>query len=397
MYNSRLLKEQLSKMVQCSEDDKKKPRYERGRKFEMHQKDQRSHRSTGERGRNDRRFQGAKSQDLKGDARDNRSKPKSDKEISEEINREFAEYREAEKRLHYFWNKMTVRQQEAGLPVRTTDGRIDMDNTNYIALTNTPNAYLAREREKHRLIVNSGRERKKQDDRIWRRNTPRELWTEYRDGENLEILTLAIFLKSPLSKFCDIVPTAELDDYAKDDTDKFGKYKVGTDFILFDKQTGNLIAGFDDVSDDQGDRFKEKERRSKEVKEHGGTTLTYGLGYNKANKIIIKEVRNVPVLYLAVSSGRLRKGVKNFNPDIDAIVMSQDEKQLFVRFYKAMDEQVYQMLDEVDEKLDEKTLNSEYGRKLLIYRERLENFQRILEEPELQAFIEGCKKVAEDI
>ncbi len=151
------------------------------------------------------------------------------------------------------------------------------------------------------------------------------------DGEKLEILKTSIFNKFLGEDFI-IVRTSSYDDI---------KNKV--DNVMLEKETGNLICAFDEVGETSGPRYEQKkadilERNSREK----GGRLKYGLRLekDKENKmrLVLGEVTNVPVFYLALPKRFIKEGIEKLIPSFEE--KSDYEEKLFSYFVDSFRPQI---------------------------------------------------------
>ena len=89
---------------------------------------------------------------------------------------------------------------------------------------------------------------------------------------------------------------------------KHDDYENGVDNIIIDKETGNVVCAFDEVSAEEGtEKEAEKSEKVEGKNKEGGATIKYGITVNEENKIIKKEIKNIPVFYLRLSGRDLVK------------------------------------------------------------------------------------------
>lgn len=322
MYNQDLVQAQLDQMVQGTEDNKEKPGYkigksEKGKKFERWGKQ-----------RGDQP-QGQELKGLRSDTRDDNRKT-TDREISEEIKQEAAKYREAEKRLHEYWGKRIQELKGRGLPI-DKEGRVDMANySKFVRSKDIPLYYSDEKRRKHLATVQYVKDEYQKKEEEYRRTTPQELRSNFTAGKNFEVYSLAV-LDKILRKLCLLLQTCLHDDGAN----KADAFAVNDD--------GALLAIFDNVADDSGQRYKDKKEQLEKInKEQGGTTLDYGITYDENRKVIMTQLKNIPLFHLSISNQDLRDGISGFETDPDKL--SEHEKHFFVEIYHEMYAQTYNLL-----------------------------------------------------
>jgi len=278
----------------------------------------------------------------------------------EAARQEMAELRKGEGVLHAYWEQRCGMLKEEGFPVRKKDGRIDMYGRDISSI------YSSQQRQEHLRTVNSVQAKKEQGKRDWEREFPPELRSEYSDGENFEVLSLAIFDKV-LRGLCSILHGSDYDDD-----------KNSADLVVFDPETGEVICIFDDVAN-EGQRRERKAEKLREInQEKGGTTLTYGLAFDESNKIRITELKNIPIFYLSISPQRLKQIIKDFEPDLDR--MADSEKKFFAQAYHELQAQVIELTEEYN-------LNP-------LLQDNLKKFRaRILNNSELKARVDEFDKI----
>ncbi|MCK5416397.1 hypothetical protein KAI92_03150 [Candidatus Parcubacteria bacterium] len=130
---------------------------------------------------------------------------------------------------------------------------------------------------------------------------------EYRDikkagnGEKLEKL-LFVNLNKILAPDYFVMHSSEYDDLSN-----------GVDFVIVEADTGIVACGFDSVYDNKGgDRYKTKVKKLRKQSEHHGTNLKYGFIFEK-EKIIKKELTNLPNFFLNMNLEDIRKLEKDMN------------------------------------------------------------------------------------
>jgi hypothetical protein len=136
-----------------------------------------------------------------------------------------------------------------------------------------------------------------------------------KDGEKLEMLILVLFSKFLKDKFI-VARSSRHDDIFN-----------GTDTIILEKETGNLVCAFDEVADTSGPDLQGKIRDITE-KNKKGSRLKYGLKI-KEGKIEKGSVEGAPIFYLALPKERINDGIKNLSTSEEK---TDYEKKLFKYF-----------------------------------------------------------------
>lgn len=145
-------------------------------------------------------------------------------------------------------------------------------------------------------------------------------------GEKLEMLKTAVFNKFLGQKF--IVARTSL----ADDIDR------GVDNVILERQTGNVVCAFDEVTDIVGKTYQDKAAKIMERNvESAGASLKYGLGIDeKTKKVIPQSVRNIPIFYLALPGQYVKNAIQQFEPD----VKNEQEAKLLSYFLSSLQTQI---------------------------------------------------------
>jgi vacuolar-type H+-ATPase subunit I/STV1 len=212
--------------------------------------------------------------------------------------------REKMKELNKFLYNIAENLHAEGLPVKE-DGRIDESGFTEI--------YPEKE------IQND----------IKRINYYKSQWGEQENrketnGEKLEMLKTAIFNKFLGEKFI-ITRSTEIDDVDN---------KV--DNVIVEKETGNIVSAFDEISEINDYRYKEKVEKIME-RNKNGASLKYGLSLDKNGEIKpSSKIEHIPLFYLALPQKQIEEGIKNFKMDS----ISEYEKKLFEYFILSIETQM---------------------------------------------------------
>ena len=178
-----------------------------------------------------------------------------------------------------------------------------------------------------------------------------------RDGEMLERLAYALFLKN-LGKQFIVARTSHHDDAVNH-----------VDTMLLDKENGNLICAFDEVSDINDRFYSEKQKTVMDRNTRGGSTVKYALQLKDigGKKVVTPAgAEHIPLFYIALSSNIIREGVRKFK---DAHGEQSDfEKQIFSYFIESISAQIQGL--ELEDRLT--SLNPKL-------KERLLGFKKIIE------------------
>lgn len=118
-------------------------------------------------------------------------------------------------------------------------------------------------------------------------------------GEQLEMLVTAI-----LGKFLG-------KDFIVARSSRYDDIKNQIDNLILEKETGNVICAFDEVGDTRGPRFEEKKEAILDKDREQGGFLKYGLKIEEG-ELKLDLQKNIPIFYLALKEGFIKKGVKEF-------------------------------------------------------------------------------------
>lgn len=154
---------------------------------------------------------------------------------------------------------------------------------------------------------------------------------EREKSSQMEMLTNAIFYKVLKERFI-VVRASTYDDYFS-----------GVDNYLADKETGDVVCAFDEVHDHvRGDR-KDKKWERVEAIGKGGKKIKYGV-VPQGEKLIQKEIRNIPVFFLSLTTEELTRGMEKFSRDINDAA-NEWEKTTFNKFMMLLQEEYDRVKD----------------------------------------------------
>lgn len=248
-------------------------------------------------------------------------------------------------KLERFIEQAMATYQAEGIPVGN-NGRLQEQE--FSKQKNTRGLYGENEIEK-----DLGANRRHEEE--WVHEAPRR----FREGEQLEILSHAIFLKNLGDEFA--VVRASLHDDRRN--------KVDT--LILDRKTGNLVCAFDEVGDTSGVDYEKKLWNVQKHNIDGGAALKYGIRSETINgrKVIIPSTaENIPIFYIALPSDRIKKGMQEFLPDMKN--QSEFEKKLFAYFVATISAQISGL------ELYNKRLDPNLKKKLAAFKSVIENFKR---------------------
>ncbi|RJQ23307.1 hypothetical protein C4565_10700 [Candidatus Parcubacteria bacterium] len=154
---------------------------------------------------------------------------------------------------------------------------------------------------------------------------------EREKSSQMEMLTNAIFYKILKDRFL-VVRSSTHDDYFS-----------GVDNYLVDKETGDIVCAFDEVHDHaHGDRKEKKWERVESIGK-GGKKIKYGI-VPQGDKLIQKEIRNIPVFFLSLTTEELNRGMRGFSRDVHG-VPNQLEKETFNKYISLLEEEYSRIKD----------------------------------------------------
>ncbi len=146
-------------------------------------------------------------------------------------------------------------------------------------------------------------------------------WEEGKDktrGNVLEHALLGVLYKA-LNKDFVVVHSSTYDDYAN-----------GVDYVIVNKETGDVACAFDGVNDDKGgERYEKKIKKIRQKSNKEGAVLKYGLTFETEDgkkKLVKKELKNIPIFCLSLSTGELEKLLGSMNYDLVGGLSSEESK-----------------------------------------------------------------------
>jgi len=239
------------------------------------------------------------------------------------------------------------RLAEEGIPV-TEDCRIDTS------------AFLGVYSQE---TIQKDEEEVKKAERKWYKGaSPEEIKKkkEMETGEQFEKLKTVVFDNSLGGDFL-VVRASSYDDI-----------KNGVDNVILERKTGNLVCAFDEVGETSGEAYERKRQKITERNEmENGGRLKYGIGTTEEGNLILTEVKNLPIFYLALPKEFIKKGIDNLS---DKGEQGEFEKKLFLNVFCASLER------QLKELLGKRKLNPQLKKRALRFREVLDKIKRQREE-----------------
>lgn len=150
------------------------------------------------------------------------------------------------------------------------------------------------------------------------------------EGEQLEMLSCAIFMKNLGDEFV-VVRSSSHDDRVN---------KVDT--LILDRKTGTLVCAFDEVGATSGKEYDDKLALVHDRNlTKGGASLKYGISSKMKDgkqTIALSSAENIPVFYIALPSKNIKEGMEKFLPDMAN--KSEYEQGLFSYFVLTISAQI---------------------------------------------------------
>ncbi len=171
-------------------------------------------------------------------------------------------------------------------------------------------------------------------------NTEESLLT---DGERLEALKTIVFHKFLNEKFI-VIRTALYDDVQNH-----------VDNLIVEKETGNIICAFDEVSAISGPEFIKKQERFLR-NNINGAKVKYGILSTK-DSLIKDRIENIPIFYLALPPENINEGIRNI-ASLEEI--SDYEEKIWSYFVTTLQSQIARLkLENLNEILRRRLLEFE--------------------------------------
>lgn len=131
-----------------------------------------------------------------------------------------------------------------------------------------------------------------------------------------------------------VVRTAKYDDYANH-----------VDQLVVNRETGDVVCAFDEVSGiDAGDRVKEKDRRVLGLAMRNGTRIKYGLTFS-GGKVMKRAFDHVPTFRLAIDRAELDQLIRALTSETGTEV-SDGERDMFNQLVASLESQRTRLMHE---------------------------------------------------
>jgi len=172
-----------------------------------------------------------------------------------------------------------------------------------------------------------------QQEKVFSQNQGKSLEQWQRDGERNPANLTEMALTVSLHKFLG-------NDFIVARASRFDDYNNGVDQVIVDKQTGDVICGFDEVLGHQGDDGGEKKKKKMErIREKGGVQIKYGASLENG-RLVPSSIKNVPAFYLSLSKEELKDLLEALVDQGEAI--SAVEINIFNKLLDSLKEQTNQ-------------------------------------------------------
>jgi hypothetical protein len=143
------------------------------------------------------------------------------------------------------------------------------------------------------------------------------------DGERFEVLKTIVFYKFLHKRFI-IVRASFYDDVSNQ-----------VDNLIIEKETGNIVCAFDEVSTISGPRLAKKQERFL-INNINGARVKYGV-LSTRDGLKKGEIENIPIFYLALPPENIDKGIENLT-SLEEI--SDYERKLWEYFVATIKNQI---------------------------------------------------------
>ncbi len=126
----------------------------------------------------------------------------------------------------------------------------------------------------------------------------------------------------------------------------YDDYMNGVDTVIVNKNTGEVIAAFDELhNDERGQRAKEKEDKILKKMKKGGARLDYGFSF-KEGKIVKESFQNLPIFYLGLSTTEMKDGLNVMDFD-NFTVANEEERRITDKLKESLQKQSQLLLSVV--------------------------------------------------
>ncbi len=116
----------------------------------------------------------------------------------------------------------------------------------------------------------------------------------------------------------------------------------GVDNLIIDRETGEVVAAFDDVADEPGgSREQKKRKRLQAGKRAGGTEVTYGVTFEQG-ELVRRSFKHVPLFALQIAAGDISKVLLEMAGGVAE--PGAAEVELYDRLVASLEQQVDELL-----------------------------------------------------
>lgn len=118
----------------------------------------------------------------------------------------------------------------------------------------------------------------------------------------------------------------------------YDDYMNGVDTVIVNKNTGEVIAAFDELHNDElGKRAKEKEDKILKKMKKGGAKLDYGFSFDQG-KMVKKSFKNLPIFYLGLSTAEMKQALNVMDFD-NFTVANEKERSITDKLKESLQKQ----------------------------------------------------------
>lgn len=118
----------------------------------------------------------------------------------------------------------------------------------------------------------------------------------------------------------------------------YDDYNHGVDQVIIDKQTGEILCGFDEVLGHQGDDGgTKKESKLQRIMEKSGAQIKYGAS-KEDGRLVRRARQHIPAFYLSVSKAKLRHLL--ISQRTGGVERTTAEQQIFTKMLASLESQL---------------------------------------------------------
>lgn len=171
--------------------------------------------------------------------------------------------------------------------------------------------------------------------------------------EQVGMLSFALFAKNlPQNEF--VVARSSQQDNLKP--------KGFASTLILDRRTGDLVCAFSEVGADDTEKYRDETGKKaaavSKLNLQGGASFDHGIVENDKGEIVVSNVKNIPVFYLALTPHHLYEGLRHF---VRGNEQSKEEINLYGFFVASIYAQIKLL------KVEKGPLNEDLEKKLLSF------------------------------